>query len=752
MKFFFLNVLPTLQRGKWLVTAFFCLQFSTIHAQCPENSPKRVPMGGMLQSLNDAVRDRPFNDVFKLNRGFVADTNNALAGRSAPVDGEGWATSDFSVIVLTDMTADLGGIYKMRFRGRAQVRTLLSSGIIRNQRHDTLNNLTTAEIVFPTPVIAGDKLILSFSQTRYNDSQAGVKNIQIMRPTLDFDAPTFNTKFLSSLNRFSVLNFSNWRNAAGNSDSLWTGRTLPATASQVQRNGVAWEYVVELANTMNRDIWVSVPHKADDIYAVNLAQLLKSRLNANLKIYVEYGSEPGNFRLETARFNTEASDRESRLANCPFNPDRIADRFTLNSRRYAYKSKRVNDIFKDAFANDPTRVRTIYAAETNWFAWSKTGLEFMAKYYGAPSNYYHAIAIAPYVSILDSTAVLNEGQILATLRLQAQAIFKNDSCSIETWAARAAYHQLPLMAFSAGIDTEGDRNIVAKRNAVRSTAIRPIVDTLLRNWYAYGKKNLLIWNAAGAGSWETTNGTFPLTENFENSEKAASLDVMIADSLFEATAGQSVLQAIDPRRISERQRNWAITNYFQPSADYPATELLVRVPRGESGKFRLNIPLRSAVFGESFRVYFDGRFIDTVRPTVTATFRNLTTPLTLGNVGEGFHTLRFEYISTNFQIDTMRFVKYGACATGTEDWEKIENTYKISPNPVADALKIEFEAEYTGGGAFLEIFDLLGKKMWQQKVDASTSIDVSSFPQGIFIYQIKNFETRKIQIGKFLKR
>ena len=112
-----------LRRGIFFVYTFLgFFQISMISGQCPDNAPKRVPMGGMLQLLDDAVRDRPFNDVFKLNRGFVADTNNPLAGRPAPTDADGWATSDFSVIVMTDMTSDLGGIYKMRFRGRAQLR------------------------------------------------------------------------------------------------------------------------------------------------------------------------------------------------------------------------------------------------------------------------------------------------------------------------------------------------------------------------------------------------------------------------------------------------------------------------------------------------------------------------------------------------------------------------------------------------------------------------------------------------------
>ncbi|MDB5750172.1 MAG: Cellulose-binding domain protein [Ramlibacter sp.] len=74
----------------------------------------------------------------------------------------------------------------------------------------------------------------------------------------------FTEEFLRAVEPFSVLRLLG--PLAPNSDppGLWAQRPRPDAASQGGPKGMAWEYVVALANETGKDIWINVPFKADD--------------------------------------------------------------------------------------------------------------------------------------------------------------------------------------------------------------------------------------------------------------------------------------------------------------------------------------------------------------------------------------------------------------------------------------------------------------------------------------------------------
>lgn len=80
-----------------------------------------------------------------------------------------------------------------------------------------------------------------------------------------------------------------WTNTNSQKDVEWAGRTLPSWRTYTG-NGVAWEEVIKLANTLGKNVWINVPHLASNDYILQLATLFKSSLNPNLKIYVEYSN------------------------------------------------------------------------------------------------------------------------------------------------------------------------------------------------------------------------------------------------------------------------------------------------------------------------------------------------------------------------------------------------------------------------------------------------------------------------------
>ncbi len=60
------------------------------------------------------------------------------------------------------------------------------------------------------------------------------------------------------------------------------------------RTGGSLEYALDICNAASTDCWLNVPHQADDAYVTQMAQLVKTRLNSDLKVYVEYSNEVWN--------------------------------------------------------------------------------------------------------------------------------------------------------------------------------------------------------------------------------------------------------------------------------------------------------------------------------------------------------------------------------------------------------------------------------------------------------------------------
>jgi hypothetical protein len=76
-------------------------------------------------------------------------------------------------------------------------------------------------------------------------------------------------------------------------------------------------------------------------------------------------------------------------------------------------------------------------------------------------------------------------------------------------------------------------------------------------------------------------------------------------------------------------------------------------------------------------------------------------------------------------------------------------SYVIFPNPAADKIFIQ-SLSIHGGLTTLDLYDLLGRKVWYETWDAKTNpmreLPVSRFPKGVYIYTIGNVQTS--QSGK----
>lgn len=112
----------------------------------------------------------------------------------------------------------------------------------------------------------------------------------------------WNPAFLAEMGRFSTIRHMD--SAAVNCSKVdkWSKRRLPTNATQEAygardgsgSDGIALEYRIDMCNRANTDCWFTHPLLADDDYMRQHAQMVKDKLGANHKVYIELSNEVWN--------------------------------------------------------------------------------------------------------------------------------------------------------------------------------------------------------------------------------------------------------------------------------------------------------------------------------------------------------------------------------------------------------------------------------------------------------------------------
>lgn len=652
-----------------IFTVFAVFTHTTALSQCTTTLPARVPLGANLNELTDYSRDRPFNDVFKLSRPFSANITQPFNFSAVPLDVNGWPKADFGVVVMTEMDSTMGGTYRIQFKGQATIAPVSGSGFtVTGQLYNAANNITTANLVYPARINNSGTMFIGFTNTRFSATEQGVKNIKIMKPGLSFSAPTFSQRFLSHLQRFDCLRFMDWHETNNNGDSLYANRTKKIAPSQQTPNGAAWEYVIELANTLQKDVWINIPHRADNGYITSLARLLRDSLQPGLKIYVEYSNELWNGQFSQTQWISEKSIAEGNKTGSKINFDNVNDQFTWRSRYVALRSKEISDLFKAAFgaAELNNRFRVVLPQQFGFFDFTVRGVDFINAFFGKPSNFFYALAVAPYFATNELDAVnaaATKNMILSELNKQSNRIFQTLNNSMDMWAARAAFYNLKLVAYEGGPDMFGGNNIASKIAANRDSVMRTICIKYLTRWYNYGFTGLFNWYSAGAADYNTPFGSWAITETFDSSQKLKAIDSVHKFLTPGINAGQAVTGNIDPRRFTGYGQQALNDTFFQPTNGFPEFyEYLIRVPAGKSGNYRMSIATCANSSNQSYKVALDDSTLATVTPVNNNFTSFVFVSINTQKLQEGLHAIRITPVGGfSFRIKSIRLTLTAAC-------------------------------------------------------------------------------------------
>ncbi len=162
-----------------------------------------------------------------------------------------------------------------------------------------------------------------WTQIRITASRADdhVRNIRLIMPghAETYESQPFHPTFLENIRPFAKYRLMDWCSVNGSPIRRWDQRTRPGwysyaspsrraelTAEELAAFGqspetikpgrlrigqVPYEVMADLANTLDRDIWICVPAMADDDYVRQLATLFRDRLEPGRVLTVEYANE-----------------------------------------------------------------------------------------------------------------------------------------------------------------------------------------------------------------------------------------------------------------------------------------------------------------------------------------------------------------------------------------------------------------------------------------------------------------------------
>ncbi|RMD81178.1 MAG: hypothetical protein D6820_05575, partial [Lentisphaerae bacterium] len=234
----------------------------------------------------------PFVDVIKRGQGWVSFKPGGgwKDNRTIPLDANGWPTSLASdqqcrMLCITHSHHHPTGDYVLTWQG---------DGVV-SMNGGTLKTEGVRRRVYSVTDPNSDIWVVIESTNPTNH----VRNIRLWLPGFENADSPFYPTFKDRLKPFNPLRFMDWAHTNNSGQREWSDRRPMNYAWQGGEyngkvTGVAWEYMIDLCNELQKDMWICVPHMASDDYCWKLAHLILTRLDARLKVYVEYSNEVWN--------------------------------------------------------------------------------------------------------------------------------------------------------------------------------------------------------------------------------------------------------------------------------------------------------------------------------------------------------------------------------------------------------------------------------------------------------------------------
>jgi hypothetical protein len=436
-------------------------------------------LGINLAGPADWNTELPFVDVFRLSRTWISQRNGAGWGQGPKLelDSKGWVQRlEPDCFAETPLCTIEGGHYPsgewtVLWDGDGQVE--LSKGKV------TLSGPGRMVVNLDSQ---GGGFFLRLRRTNPADP---VRHIRVLMPGFTAEAVAENPwhpTFLARWRGVTCVRFMDFQETNNSKQRRWSDRPRPDDAT-FTRHGVPVELLCDLANRLQADAWFCLPHEADDEYVREFSKLVKTKLNPDRKVYLEYSNEVWNGQFEQNRYAAQQGQKLG-LAQTAWE---AAWRFT------AQRSTEIFRLWEEGFGGRERLIRVLPSQAGNSYVaqqiagWKDTGRNA------------DALAIAPYLSM----NIPKEGKGLTAAEVASWSVDRfldyaetNALPECIRWMTEnrkvAAKHGLKLIAYEAGqhfVGVAGAENDEALTRLLLAANAHPRMADLYRKYYSAWEAN-----------------------------------------------------------------------------------------------------------------------------------------------------------------------------------------------------------------------------------------------------------------------
>lgn len=462
---------------------------------------REVTMGTNLDGLAYWSTISPFIDVTAQFNSWSSNLNAPMSADAypAPVNSLNYPTGDAAAV--TYASGYPTGDYAVSYKG---------TGTVTFSRWSTYTGQKIEDLAF-TPVTGSDGTktgmvhleIPAQLEAWYfaititvQDSGDPIRDLHVISPDANPARSTiFRPIFLDKLAVFDgPLRVMDWMQTVGSTVSKWSDRPQLGRFSYYP-SGVPYELWIDLANTLDKDLWINIPHLATQDsyrqpvvkgYVTLMAELLRDTLDPTLKIFVEYSNECWNSSSYQGSYVYNAASMDQELTKTDA-LGRAAEEFgklTVNKVSIPFK----NVFGAQRFAG---QVRPVLGGFIVTNYWADSALGFIKHKWGDPSQYISGVGICPYVGGESDMGSVNSPDLTLDGLFAWMNNWLDNTLGQWIWYNKytADQWEIPLLAYEGGQHLSylaEPANAAVKTAAQEDPRMAEFYRRLLRTWLQYG--------------------------------------------------------------------------------------------------------------------------------------------------------------------------------------------------------------------------------------------------------------------------
>ncbi len=500
--------------------ALLLISFATLTTTSTHAIENRLsPLGINTNEAMDINASVPFIDLFRLASAFN-ESRPWLTKGKVVYDKNGWPSelikdAQAGTRFLNNIQAESipKGVYSVMYHGQGRIRY---GGNIQLLRH-----YPGRDLIRFRPVKNRITGTLTITETNKNNY---IRDIRIIMPggicknkpmkrvaaakdcagkpfqsfVGHYQRLVFNPDYLEFMKIFRVIRFMNMSGITRNNLTKWEDRPQLADATWGGKEGIRGiplEIMISLANKLDADPWINLPHRADDNFVKQTASMVKRHLKPSLKSYIEYTNEAWNGIFSQAHYIQERGVYLVLDAN----------RTYAGLKYYSKRSVEIFKIWEKVFGNTSRLVRVMGGMTTN------VSMTHMLLGFQDAFRHVDALAIAPYFhasqQAVKNVKSVNEVFKLLTSPRNKYSIPRTMNI-VRTQAKIVARYGVDLVAYEGGqhlvaygthTNTEAGNEFLIAAN--KDQRMAKLYYDFLKGWKDAGGKLFVAFSAPREYNW-----------------------------------------------------------------------------------------------------------------------------------------------------------------------------------------------------------------------------------------------------------